>query len=187
MRPMRRIPPAFWAAFGLIGTPLVFHMVISVLEHHSVDLSLFGICKVGVVFAAALAHWLLYAGLTTTFAMTLRPGRTPLVTEMAHRLHGQHIARELERYTRHVTIAWTVFFLSQMALSICLFCFASLKTWSFFVNIVDLPSVAAFFALEYVVRQFALENPPKHSLSQIITMIKDCASRPAPATKPRSS
>jgi uncharacterized membrane protein len=106
------------------------------------------------------------------FALTLRPGHEPLITGMARRLHGD-ISDELARYTRRVTIAWAGFFAAQLAISTTLFCFAPLVAWSFFVNILDLPLVAAMFAAEYMVRLRCLRNPPRHSLAAILTMIAD--------------
>jgi len=112
------------------------------------------------------------ASLLATFGLTLRPGHEPLITGMARRLHGD-IAAELVTYTRNVTIAWTVFFAMQLALSIGLFCFAPLVVWSFFVNILDIPLVAAMFAAEYAIRLRVLRDPPRHSLSAIIGMITE--------------
>jgi uncharacterized membrane protein len=94
----------------------------------------------------------------------------PLITAMAHRLHGD-ISTELAAYTRKVTIAWSVFFAVQLALSVSLFCLAPLTFWSFFVNILDIPLVVLMFAAEYMVRLRCLSDPPRHSLATIVNMI----------------
>src|SRR5215469_8494180 len=57
--------------------------------------------NIGFVTASALAHWAIYSGLLLTFALTLRPGRQPIITAMTRRLHGP-IAADLASYTRGV-------------------------------------------------------------------------------------
>lgn len=164
---------------ALALVPVLFHLAI--VETSGVRLALapsFGaLFKLGFVTASALTHWTIYSTLLLTFALTLRPGHDPLVTAMARRLHGP-IPRELEVYTRRVTIAWCCFFAAQLTTSVTLFLFAPLVVWSFFVNILDIPLVAAMFAAEYLVRLRCLRNPPRHSLSATIGMI-------AEARKPR--
>lgn len=175
-----RIP---WPALAVIaGIPVASHCVILALRHIPLGLhpSFGGWFKLGFVTVSALTHWSIYAGLLAGFGLTLRPGREPLITAMARRMHG--LSPEMERYTRKVTIAWVLFFAAQLAMSVGLFCFAPLTTWSFFVNILDLPLVAAMFALEYAVRLRVLEDPPRHSLGAIIEMVMNCSARPSADT-----
>jgi hypothetical protein len=128
--------------------------------------------KLGVVTVAALAHWAIYSALLLTFGATLWPGREPLISMMTRQMHGT-LSDELATYTRRVTIAWCGFFAAQLTMSIMLFCFAPLAVWSFFVNMLDLPLVALMFAAEYQVRLRCLRDPPRHSLSVILSMIAD--------------
>lgn len=165
----RRLPVI---ALGLI--PVLFHLAI--VETSGVRLafapSFAALFKLGFVTASALTHWAIYGSLLLTFGLTLRPGRDPLITAMTRRLHGA-IPDELAVYTRRVTVAWCCFFAAQLTTSITLFCFAPLVVWSFFVNILDIPLVATMYAAEYFVRLRCLRNPPRHSLSVILTMIAD--------------
>src|SRR5215475_12621588 len=128
---------------------VAFHLV--VVETSAIPLTLrpsFGLlCKLGFVTISAVTHWSIYASLLLAFGLTLRPGREPLITSMARRLHGE-VEGELAAYTRGVTVAWTIFFAVQLILSITLFCFAPLVVWSFFVNILDIPLVIAMFTAE---------------------------------------
>jgi uncharacterized membrane protein len=87
-------------------------------------------------------------------------------------------------YTRKVTIAWSIFFAIQLAISIGLFCAAPLVWWSFFVNILDIPLVAAMFAAEYAIRLRVLQNPPRHSFKAIVSMVTECF--PAEKTVPEA-
>lgn len=154
--------------------PLVFHVVIVETSHihFASPLSLGALCRTGFVMVSAFTHWAIYGGLLLTFGLTLRPGRDPLITAMARRLHGA-IANELVVYTRRVTIAWCCFFAAQLTTSITLFLFAPLVIWSFFVNVLDIPMVVAMFSAEYVCRLYCLQNPPRHSLAMIFDMVAE--------------
>lgn len=162
---------------AVVVTPLVFHVIIVEtsrvpLSSHLGRLGFIALFRMSFVTVSAITHWAIYGGLLATFASTLRSGREALITVMARRLHGE-IPEELRRYTRRVTYAWSIFFAMQLALSVTLFFAAPLVVWSFFVNVLDLPLVAAMFAAEYLCRIHCLENPPRHSLSAILGMIAD--------------
>lgn len=178
------------AVLMIAAVPLLFHLVILTTRQTPIGLSLLGVFKLSFVTVSAVAHWSLYSSLLATFALTLRRGRTPLITTMASRLHGP-LTEEMIRYTRQVTIAWSVFFMAQLVTSVSLFCFAPLTAWSFFVNVLDIPLVASMFAGEYAVRRCVLRNPPRHSLSMIVRMVSQCmhegsATAAPPREAPRS-
>ncbi|MDE2318789.1 MAG: hypothetical protein KGK02_03705 [Rhodospirillales bacterium] len=162
--------------------PLLFHLAIVASRHIPVAFTAEGLFKLSFVTAAALMHWVLYATLLTTFALTLRRGHTPLITAMAYKLHGPDIPTELIVYTRRVTIAWSCFFAAQLSTSVLLFCFAPLTAWSFFVNVLDIPLVVAMYAAEYAVRIRVLRDPPRHSFTTIFEMVSDCAKHRVPAS-----
>ena len=162
------------AITALAVVPVVFHVVIVETSHihYASPLSLGALFRIGFVTASALTHWAIYGGLLLTFALTLRPGREPLITVMARKLHGA-IPDELAVYTRRVTIAWCCFFAAQLATSITLFLLAPLVIWSFFVNVLDIPMVAAMFSAEYLCRLHCLRDPPRHSLTMILDMVAE--------------
>jgi uncharacterized membrane protein len=157
-------------ALGLV--PLLFHVAIVASGHGPVVFATrFGQWfKLGLVTVSAIMHWTIYSSLLLTFALTLRPGREPLISAMTRRLHGL-LSDEVVVYTRRVTLAWCGFFAAQLMMSITLFFFAPLVVWSFFVNILDIPLVVAMFAAEYMVRLRCLRHPPRETLSVILTMI----------------
>jgi uncharacterized membrane protein len=179
-----RTPVSALLALGIV--PLLFHLVIVKTSHIPLTLapSFGALFKLGFVTASALTHWGIYSSLLLTFALTLRPGHEPFITAMARKLHGE-IPRELAIYTRHVTLAWCIFFATQLTISITLFCFAPLVVWSSFVNIFDIPLVVAMFSAEYMCRLRCLRNPPRHSFAVILNMISDSAGqakkRPVPS------
>lgn len=163
-----------FTVLGIVFVPLLFHFFI--VETSGVPfidkLSISVLFRAGFITAAAVAHWTIYTGLLVTFAVTLRPGREALLTFMARKLHGA-VSEEVRIYTRRVTFAWCVFFAMQLTTSVMLFAFAPLVVWSFFVNVLDIPLVATMFAAEYIFRIHWLQDPPRHSLSAILSMIAD--------------
>ncbi|WP_308389610.1 hypothetical protein [Acidithiobacillus sp. AMEEHan] len=144
------------------------------------------LAKLALVSATAIMQWAIYISLLLTFGLTLRSGRQPLITSMVQRMHG-NLDPALIQYTRKVTIAWTLFFATQLIVSISLLLFAPLVIWSFFVNILDLPLVLTMFAIEYLVRQRCLEHPPRHSFAEILAMISKPMQETAAASTTESS
>jgi hypothetical protein len=87
------------------------------------------------------------------------------------------------RYTRQVTIAWTLFFLASAGTSMFLYLFASTALWSAFTNLFYLPSLALMFIVEGLVRRKRLPPEERHG---IIASVKAyvTASRRPPLTDP---
>jgi uncharacterized membrane protein len=95
--------------------------------------------------------------LAVTFGRTLIGESEPLCTRFARIIHGR-LAPEVVRYTRQVTLAWTIFFTTLFALSSTLY-FANLVTaWSFLANIASPILVGTMFVVEYFIRHRALPN-----------------------------
>jgi uncharacterized membrane protein len=118
-------------------------------------------------------YWIQHAGmqliLLAVFGRTLIAARTPLCTQFARLVHAPLVlSSRHERYTRQVTVAWTIFFAAIALASTALFFLAPLTTWSFFANFLTLPLVALMFIAEYKVRGWALPNvPPTHILDAV--------------------
>ncbi len=150
----------------------------------------------GALFAALCLPWLsqniaaLYlvqqagvnAALGLWFAFSLRPGHEPLVTRFARPFHAR-ISPALHRYTRQVTIAWSLFFLLMTVISLALFSFAPRPIWSLFANAATLPLVLLMFLGEFLMRRWAL--PPEDRLDPLSALrAYRQASRPAPKSSP---
>jgi uncharacterized membrane protein len=103
-----------------------------------------------------------YLALATVFGRTLKPGREPLCTRLAAMVHGP-LAAPVARYTRRVTLAWTMFFVGIVCVSTALFATTSMVVWSTFANYLSLPLVALMFAAEYACRRFALPDMRRSS------------------------
>jgi uncharacterized membrane protein len=104
-----------------------------------------------------------YAIMAFTFGRSLLQGRVPLCTQLADKVHGPLSELEL-RYTRHVTIAWVIFFLLNLAATVLLFELAPLRTWSLFVNFFSAPLILLMFVAEYAVRRRVLPQVQRNGL-----------------------
>lgn len=98
-----------------------------------------------------------YGLLALSFGRTLALDHVPLCTQMALRVHGT-LSAEALRYTRQVTIAWTLFFAVTTATLLFLFFAAPLKIWSAFANFGAAILVVLMFAIENRVRRRVLPN-----------------------------
>lgn len=85
------------------------------------------------------------------FGRTLLPGREPVITRF-RRLEEQPLFPETRRYTRRLTVYWTLFFVIALSLSLILPFTVDLETWSWVVNLACPLTAALFFLLEYLYR-----------------------------------
>ena len=69
---------------------------------------------------------------------------------------------------RRLTTAWCVFFIAQLVVSALLLAFASLEAWSLFVNLLNLPLVAAMFVGDYLFRVLRYRRYPHASIAQSV-------------------
>ncbi|BDT69404.1 hypothetical protein os1_35940 [Comamonadaceae bacterium OS-1] len=130
------------------------------------------LCLAAAVGLASMGDWLRlhyqwvffleHAGvqslLCIAFGRTLAAGQTPLVSRFAAVVHGP-LTPALQRYTRGVTWAWTLYFGLMASLSVLLFAFAPMAWWSGFANLLGLPLMALMFVGDYLVRRCVL--PPE--------------------------
>jgi len=105
----------------------------------------------------------MYGLLAIGFGRSLRAGETALCTRFADRLHGPLTPEEL-RYTRHVTLAWTLFFAALTLVILALYMLAPRTVWSIFVNFLALPLIGAMFAAEYAMRRLVLPRTERRGL-----------------------
>jgi uncharacterized membrane protein len=121
----------------------------------------------GVVIAYGMPHAAAYLFMLWLFGRTLVRGREALITGVARRIHGS-LEPEIESYTRHVTMAWCLFFLAQLAGSALLLAYAPLETWSFFVNVLNVPLLALMFGAEYLYRISRYPGHPRATLKSTL-------------------
>jgi uncharacterized membrane protein len=124
------------------------------------------------VAMSGIPHALAYAGLLATFGASLFRGREAVLTGLVRRLRGP-LPPMLLGYTRRVTAAWCAFFAAQLTVSLALFVFAPLETWSFFVNVLNVPLVLAMFAAEYAYRLWRFPDLPPDRPADLIRLLTD--------------
>jgi uncharacterized membrane protein len=162
------VPPAVGAALSLVPLALLASWAAR-RSHHRVGV----IAAIAAVVLALAFGWkelerhfpdlffVEHAGanlmLAILFGRTLLAGREPLVSRFARIVHGE-IPPRVERYTRKVTVAWTLFFSTLCTLSCVLYLGRFLEAWSFLANILSPFLIAGMFVIEYAVRLRALPN-----------------------------
>jgi uncharacterized membrane protein len=104
-----------------------------------------------------------YSIMAASFGVSLLGNRVSLCTQLADKVHGPLTPQEL-RYTRRVTLAWAIFFLSITGISIALFAYAPLRIWSLFANFCALPLMGLMFVAEYAVRRRVLPQAPRRGI-----------------------
>ena len=109
----------------------------------------------------SMIYWIEHSAtqslLCIAFARSLAPGRVAMVTMFARMVHGT-LAPDMERYTRQVTLAWSIFFGTMALVSTTLFFAAPVHVWSGFANFCTAPLVALMFVAEYAVRRRVLPD-----------------------------
>ncbi|MEK6593169.1 MAG: hypothetical protein AABZ67_08790 [Pseudomonadota bacterium] len=138
-----------WSFILLAAGTLIY-----VLEHQ---------VRWGLAAAHGIPHAVIYLSLLWFFGRSLWHGDESLVTRLARSVHGT-LPPELAAYSRRVTYAWCVFFAMQLVVSVLLFKFASLGTWSLFINVLNFPLLALMFTGEYGYRIIRHPEFPQASL-----------------------
>ncbi|HEY7638480.1 MAG TPA: hypothetical protein VH814_02060 [Steroidobacteraceae bacterium] len=121
--------------------------------------------------------------LAYVFGNTLRPGRTPLISQLIRLLHapGEEPEPAVWSYARRLTAAWTVLFVALAVFNLLLAALAepdgllrasgiepplsvSHELWSLFTNLIDYLIVAAFFLIEYAYRRQRFPHQPYRNM-----------------------
>lgn len=167
-------------AAGLASAPLVAIVIILLWRVSALWMVLGGLLTIGglaliwptVRQNVALLYFIQHLGtnlaLGILFGRTLLAGRRPLVTHFALMAHGGKISPAKDRYTRGVTIAWTVFFFGMASVSVLLFFFASAAAWSAFANLLSLLLIVLMFVVEHLVRMRLLPPEDQSSVADTI-------------------
>lgn len=102
------------------------------------------------------------------FGRSLFGPREALVTQFSRKAHGGVISTAKARYTRQVTVAWSVFFLASALLSTALFWLAPPAAWSVFANLLTLPLIVLMFAAEHCFRYRLLSPGDRSSVADTV-------------------
>jgi len=83
-------------------------------------------------------------------------------------VHGGVLSENQRRYTRQVTLAWSLFFAAMVVVSVGLFIWAPLPVWSAFATLLGGPLIAVVFVVEILVRRWVLPNEARSSLGETV-------------------
>jgi len=117
-------------------------------------------------------HVAIHVLLAFAFGLTLQAGREALVSALARRVHGT-LTREMEIYSRKVTVAWTVYFAAMAALSLALYAFAPFDAWATFANLVTPLAMLLMFIGEYLLRYRLHPEFERATLGQAVRAYAD--------------
>lgn len=115
-----------------------------------------------------LQHLGTHLALAVFFGRTLLGNGDALVTSMARFIYGDELSPRKVRYTRQVTLAWTLFFVLNALVSTVLFLWAPPAVWSVHANLLTGPLMALMFLGEHLVRQRMLPPHERPSVSEVI-------------------
>ncbi len=119
-----------------------------------------------------LEHLLFNSLLMILFGSSLLPGREPLISSLARRVHGS-LPVEIAAYTVGVTWAWAIYFATTIVISLLLYFFAPLTVWSFFANVLGIPLAILLFVGEYFYRIRSIPNFPHVSIFKGVQAMAD--------------
>ena len=145
----------WWPLVGVVFACVVYFVVAG------------GHGRIGLLAVNGLSNATLNLFLLWLFGRTLMRGSEPLISQISRRINGE-LKPEVVDYTRHVTIAWCVFFGLEVVISLLLYLFASLATWSFFINVLNLPFLILMFVGEKTYRTLRYPNHPRTSILKAI-------------------
>lgn len=153
--PLWRVGNPLWMALGGLAILLVLALSWPALRQN-----------------VALLYYLQNVGTTLAlgalFGRTLFGDQEALVTQFAKLAHDGEISPAKARYTRQVTIAWTLFFALSALISTGLFWLAPAAAWSVFANLLSLPLLALMFIGEHLVRYRVLAPEDRSSVADTI-------------------
>lgn len=106
--------------------------------------------------ALLVAPVLISVALFITFAMSLRPGRMPMVERFARLQEGDRLPARAVPYCRRVTQVWLAFFAVNALVSAALAMFASQGWWVLYTGGIAYALIGTIFAVEYIVRRVVI-------------------------------
>jgi uncharacterized membrane protein len=194
---MTRAPASAWNAVVLIAPMLVAATVCAWQAGQRVV----AVCAAGaivalgvqVAFGAPLpVEWLYLAQhtgvhllLALWFGSTLRRGQRPLISRIAARVHRE-MTPQVHRYTRNVTLAWTLYFVGMASVSLLLFASAPFEAWAVFANLLTPLALAAMFGTEHWLRYRLHPEFERVGVLAVIRAYQQPPTAPAPLQSNRA-
>jgi uncharacterized membrane protein len=183
-------PDRAWTVLALFGPVLVALTAAGLQQRHLPSLA--GCAALAVLLVVVwrrggvdvnrlyvLQHAVMHALLAGTFAVTLRPGRKALITAMAERVHPDALPPDVQAYTRRLTVAWMLFFVGMIGVSLVVYAAAPWAWWSFFCTVLTPVAAGAFFVGEYLWRRWAHPDFERVSMQRAVQAWRTRSSREA--------
>ncbi len=104
-------------------------------------------------YALYLPPLVISAVLAASFALSLKAGRTPLITLFARIVRGAELPEDLLRYTRKLTLFWALLVGALFALTLLLSFTGPLWLWSLHTNFLSYVVIAVVFVVEFFLRR----------------------------------
>jgi len=114
---------------------------------------------------------LIFSGLLLFFGYSLRAGGIPVITRFAELILGD-VEPDVRAYTRKATLAWVVFFLSMLLISVGLAWWAPLEVWSWFSNFLAYVLIGVMFIAEFAVRRYCLPHHVDYSFLEFLRNLR---------------
>lgn len=115
-----------------------------------------------------LQHLGIHVALGVLFGKSLLGPGEALITRMARRIFAHELSERKVRYTRGVTLAWTVFFFVNALVSTVLFIWAPAAIWSIHANLLTGPLVGVMFLVEHIWRMCVLPPHERPGIADIV-------------------
>lgn len=161
-------------ALTLVGAYLVLPALLVALRRRQVVRMALGLLALALLWVIVGSLSLLYAlpvlinlALGGMFALTLLPGRKPLISAYVE-LQYTTVSPATYRYTRTVTQVWAMFFALMALQTLLLAWLAPVQIWSLFANLLNYVFVGLMFVAEYGVRRRVLRDRRHASFVQFL-------------------
>ena len=132
-----------------------------------------------------LQHLGIHVALGVLFGKSLLGPGDALITRMARRIFAHELSERKVRYTRNVTLAWTLFFFINALVSTGLFIWAPAAVWSVHANVLTGPLIGVMFVVEHAWRLCVLPPHERPGLADIVRAYRrESAQRSAGHSQP---
>ena len=132
-----------------------------------------------------LQHLGIHVALGVFFGKSLLGPGDALITRMARRIFAHELSDRKVRYTRKVTLAWTLFFFINALVSTGLFIWAPAAVWSVHANVLTGPLIGVMFLVEHIWRLCVLPPHERPGIADIVRAYRrESAQRSADASRP---
>jgi len=161
--------------------PLLFAWTVLLLHSVRPALRLVGIIAAGGLILIMwgqlrqnilLLYYLQHLGghlvLAVLFGRTLTGTGDALITTMDRYIYGNSQSQGKIRYTRQLTLAWALFFVTNAMVSTGLFLWAPVALWSIHANLLTGPLIGLMFLVQHLVQKRVLQPHEQPSMADVI-------------------